>query len=154
MHVVEAGQPWEQRADESEDAYLAFIRWLHKGDRRGIPSETGWARRYKWAERAKAFDTKTSMPRTDKERLEFTLRNVLNLVFLESNKLVRKAMVVDDLVVSAREMVALIQLLQDRESKDIIRKYLEDDEKVDLSQLSDDDLQTVKRLKAAFRKGA
>lgn len=66
-------QPWEQRPDESGRAYAAFVVYRDMGAKRNVPDAyrqgtgrpqakqasgvwNGWAKKYRWAERARAYD--------------------------------------------------------------------------------------------------
>src|SRR4051812_9331467 len=102
LRAVDAKDPWDQRKDEPEDAYLAFMQWL-VSDPRPVPT-TRMATLYDWGGRARAYDRRGNV-RGPSEALKRATRALIRVVDLETEKVLKRVEQSDQEQVPLREQV-------------------------------------------------
>jgi hypothetical protein len=144
--IARLGELWQQRTEdgESDDSYWGFIEWVERGSSRGAPPDRYRedAIRFEWAERAMAYERASAMQRGldsgSDPHVEIT-DNLLKMVQLETEKLLKLAMKSSESVVSVKELLSAVNALREIQLNVIKDRSA----KVDLSALSTDELNKV-----------
>lgn len=138
LSVVGRRDAWEQRQDEPDDAYLAFMQWL-VADPRPMPG-TRMASLYDWGGRARAFDRKGNV-RSTSESMKRSLRALVTIADLETDKLLKRVEATDAECLDVREKLAVHAFLQGMSN---LNDMISDKNEIDLSKLSNEDLEKIR----------
>lgn len=128
-------RPWERQAGESVGDYFDFRVWLTDTEGgRAVPADPILADRWRWAERARAFDSALSETAVENRTVDDNLRQ---LAVLEVKKLLTRARQTDMSVVQVRDIL----LIWDR-----IQGVPVDRTAVDLRVFDSEDLEAIRKL--------
>lgn len=116
--VTALAELWQQRPDETAEAYKAFMTWLDAGDTRGSPGDPGLAARHEWAERALAYERASAMATAEARPGAATpeaviVSNLTRMVQLETDKLLKQSASTSQPVVGVKDLVAVMGLVQE-----------------------------------------
>jgi hypothetical protein len=153
LRAIDGGEqrePWHQQPDEDETSFALFAGWLQSVRPRRTPEYPQIALQYHWAERANAYDSRTSLPVTPKGQLERMLADAMTIGALEMRKVMKRVQGSADEELQFRELITLMHALV--ENKPALEKALADDTATDFSNLSDDEMRAVLAAKRALAK--
>jgi hypothetical protein len=154
LRAIDGGEqrePWHQQPDEDETSFALFAGWLQSARPRRSPEYPQIALQYKWAERANAYDARTSLPVTPKGQLERMLADAMVIGALEMRKVMKRVQSSgDDSELQFRELMTLMHGIL--ENKEAMQKALADDTAADFSNLSDEEMRAVLAAKRALAK--
>lgn len=146
LRAVETKDPWGQRDGEPDDAYLRFMQWLVQ-DPRPTPT-TRMATLYDWGGRARAYDKRGAV-RGPSEALKRSIRALITVVDLESEKLVNRCRQSDQEQISVRDQVVIGAYLQGLTN---LQDMISDRNEIDLSKLSTEDLEKIRDARKRLAK--
>lgn len=147
-------QPWHRRDGETETQHSEFLAWLFSASATGArraPDIAGGklAERMHWAERALAYDEAHSLPDGDEGKLKATTQLIIETVYLEARKMRDRA--AGKLpAMSPRELIYFVAWLT--RAEDLLRSIFGDDAPADLSQLSDEEFELVRKAQQLVKR--
>lgn len=135
---------WNQLPAESIESWGKFQTWLHQKPRGAIrPEHEDLARKFDWATRALAYDSSVEGSLTpDEKKATATSKNLLQILFWESHKLLSASQSSASPVMTPRDLLAMMAYV----NNDPKLKTLLEDGGTDLSKLSDEDLETLSNI--------
>lgn len=150
--VGRAREEWDQRTDEDEAEYLLFLGWLHSPAPRPSPSYPAIASARSWSERATAYDVTHALPTTPTGKAARGFHDLEDVFTTEARKLateVKKGGA--SRLLTPKEIMALGMVLL--ENRDALARVLDSEEDgVDVSELSEDELRAVQAAHKALSK--
>ena len=148
-------QAWHQRPDESNEAWGKFMRWVQADPRPAALTQFGnLPTKYEWAQRALAYDrtlereAKGPSPAKD---LKESLVGLMSLASLEINKLLASSQQSLGNALSAKEILAIVAYLGS--NRDELMKLIQDQGEVDLTDVSDEDIEKLLELQQKLGHG-
>lgn len=150
---------WDQDPEETDEEYLAFHDWLGRGKRRGAPPDEHRtaALRYNWSRRAIAYAKANELAMADDKAPPEVqvIDNLLRTVQLEADKLLKAAADSPGGVLSVKDLMACVKLIDELQQKseraksDVFDPSLATPEELEIVLQAQDIMQEWARRKAA-----
>jgi hypothetical protein len=162
--IAALAEVWQRRDDEPDEAYAAFMAWLaaNPAERSAPPGppapEADWARRFEWAERALAYERASAMAAAEScptpVAPEVAIsNNLLRMVVLETDKLLKQAASTRQPVVALKDLIATMNLFREMQLAGLAAKRADGAAaSLDLSALSQDEKRTMLEAQRIQRK--
>ena len=149
LRVVEnEAPPWHKQAGEDEGEYAYFCEWLHSSPRSSPPAPE-LALRWRWSERATAYDVAVALPKTPKDQAVSMLADAVALGANEIRKHLKVSKENAHPTISVKDAVLLINVATD--NREALARAIEEGE-ADLSDLSEEELDALIKAKTDVMK--
>lgn len=146
-------KPWEQWPDETEIEHACFLHWMHEpvGSRSDI-SGIEAARKFRWGERALAFDRFQKSVGKPRDQIARLFQSLLRLVLIEADALLARVQQAPPgtNILTPKEIATLTELCM--QYREILLSGIDSAADVDLSRASVEDLRALQEAKTILKK--
>lgn len=162
--IAALAEVWQQRDDEPDEAYAAFMTWLavDPAERPAPPAPPApaadWARRFDWAERALTYERASAMAAAESGPTPTSpehqvVSNLTRMVQIETGKLLKQSAGTAAPVVALKDLISTVGLIKELQAAGLAAERAANGAAgVDLSSLSQDEKRTMLEAQRIQRK--